>query len=139
MNRLQKKAWTEFILVGVCTLIASAGVLFMAHRNSTGLDFVLIVIVTGVPTALVMYILESKKLKQFDEREKAIIQRAFSLSAVIFIAYQIIFSFAVFFLIGGGGSVQVVFMPLMFFSGLFLAQTAQSFILLTQCEKEDDE
>ena len=139
MNRLQKKAWTEFIACGACVMITIAGTLLMAHTNAKGLEYLLIWVIVGAPTGLVCYFWEMKKLKQFDERERAIIQKAFSASMMIFTFYLLTFSLAAFFLIGGGGSVQVVFMPLMFFSGLFIAQTAQSFILLMQCAKEDDE
>jgi len=93
----------------------------------------------GVPTGLGLYLWEMKKLKQFDEREREIIQKAFSISMMTFTQYLLIFCLAAFFMIGGGGKIPVVFMPVMLFSGVFFAQCTQSFIILFQCEKEDDD
>ncbi len=140
MNRLKKKAWTELISCGIgFVLITIPLFLVMAHTNARGLEFVLIWVIFGVPTGLVMYLWEAKKLKQYDEREREIIQKAFSFSMMIMVLYLMGFSVAAFFLIGGGGSVPVVFMPLMFFTGMFLGQAVNSFIILMQCTKEDDE
>jgi hypothetical protein len=138
MNRLKKKAKTEFIASGVCTLIIIPLFLFMAHTNAQGLEFLLIWILVGIPTGLVLYLCETKKLKQFDEREKEMIRKAFSVSMMVFALYLLTFSLAVFFGIGGKGNIPVVFMPVMLFTGIFLAQAVQSFILLMQCAKEDD-
>lgn len=139
MSRLKKKAWTEFIACSICILITIAGTLLMAHTNAKGLEFLLIWVIVGVPTGFFIYVWEQKRLKQFDEREREMIQKAFSASMLAFVLYLLTLSLASFFLIGGGGLVPVVFLPLMFFSGLFFAQTIQSFILLMQCAKEDDE
>ena len=138
MSRLKKKAKTEFIVSGVCTLITIPLFLFMAHTNAQGLEFLLIWVLVGIPTGLILYLWETKKLKQFDEREKEMIQKAFSISMMVFALYLLTFSLAAFFLTGGGGNISVVFMPVMFFSGIFLAQGTQSFILLMQCAKEDE-
>lgn len=139
MNRLKKKAWEELISNGICLLITISGTLFMASANVQGLGYLLIWVIVGVPTGIIFYLWETKKLRQFDEREKEMIQRALSASVNIFFIYLLTFSLAAFFLIGGGGSVPVVFMPLMFFSGLFVYKCSESFILLIQCVKEEDE
>lgn len=139
MNQLKKKAKTEFIASGICTLITIPLFLIMAHNNAKGLDFLLIWVLVGVPTGLGLYLWETKKLKQFDEREREIIQKAFSISMMAFTLYLLIFCLAGFFMIGGGGKIPVVFMPVMLFAGVFFAQCTQSFIILFQCEKEDDE
>jgi hypothetical protein len=139
MNRLKKKAKTEFIASGVCTLIIIPLFLFMAHTNAQGLEFLLIWILVCIPTGLVLYLCETKKLKQFDEREKEMIRKAFSVSMMAFTLYLLTFCLAAFFMIGGGGRIPVVFMPVMLFAGVFFAQCTQSFIILFQCAKEDDE
>ena len=139
MNRLKKKAKTGLIASGVCTLITVPLFLVMAHAKAKGPEFLLIWIFLGIPTGLVVYLWEAKKLKQFDEREKEMIQKSHSAGILVLVLYLLTFSLAVFFLIGGGGSIPVVFMPVMFFAGIFLAQCTQSFILLMQCAKEDDE
>jgi hypothetical protein len=139
MNRLKKKAKTEFIASSVGTLITIPCFLFMSHGKAQGLEYLLIWVLAGIPTGLFLFLWEAKKLKQFDEREKEMIQKAFSVSMMVFSLYLLTFSLAAFFMIGGGGNIPVVFMPVMFFSGMFLAQAVQSFILLMQCAKEDNE
>jgi hypothetical protein len=139
MNRLKKKAKTEFIASGICTLITIPLFLALAHTDAKGLDFLLIWVLVGVPTGLGLYLWETKKLKQFDEREREIIQKAFSVGMMAFTLYLLTFCLAAFFMIGGGGRIPVVFMPVMLFAGVFFAQCTQSFIILFRCAKEDDE
>ena len=140
MNRLQKKAWTELIACAVMIiLIAIPSFLRMAKTNTKGLDYLLICLIVGVPAGLVMYLLEAKKLKQFDEREKELIRKAENISLGCFIFYLLAFSVAAFFIIGGKGSIAVVTLPIMVFSGMFFGQCIQSAIILIQCEKEDNE
>ena len=140
MNRLQKKAWTELVAVFVTiVLITIPCLLFMAARNAQGLDYVIICLIVGTPTGLITYLIESKKLKKFDEREQAILRKAFSISAMVFIFYLLAFSLTSFFVIGGKQSIPVVLMPIMVLAGVILAQCTQSFILLMQCAKEENE
>ena len=139
MNQLKKKAKTEFIASGICTLITIPLLLIMAHTNAKGLDYLLIWVLVGVPTGLALYLGETKKLKRFDEREREIIQKALSMSMIAFTLYLLTFCLAAFFMVGGGGKIPVVFMPVMLFAGVFFAQCTQSFIILFQCAKEDDE
>jgi predicted permease len=140
MNRLQKKAWTELILCFVTiVMITIPCLLFMAARNTQGLDYVIICLIVGTPTGLICYLSETKKLKKFDEREQAILRKAFSVSAVVFIFYLLAFSLTSFFAIGGKQSIPVVLMPIMVLTGVILAQCTQSFFILIQCAKEDDD
>ena len=140
MNRLQKKAWTELVAVFVTiVLITIPCLLFMATRNAQGLDYVIICLIVGTPTGLITYLIESKKLKKFDEREQAILRKAFSISVMVFMFYLLAFSLTSFFVIGGKQSIPVVLMPIMVLTGVILAQCTQSFILLMQCAKEENE
>jgi len=140
MNRLQKKAWKELIACGVMLiLITIPGFLFMAKINAKGLHYILICLIIGVPSGVVAYLFETKKLKQFDEREKELIQKANAISFVCFVIYLMAFSYAAFFIIGGKGNISVVTFPIMVFSGMFFAQCVQSAIILIQCEKEGNE
>ena len=140
MNRLQKRAWTELIAAFVMiVLIIIPCLLFMTAGNTQGLDYVIIFLIVSTPTGLICYLIELKKLKKYDEREQAIIRKAFATSAAVFIIYLGGFSITSFFLLGGGQSIPVIFMPIMVLTGLILAQCAQSFIILIQCAKEDDE
>jgi len=139
MNRLQKKAWTELIAVFVLIVILIPCMLYLSARNAQGLEYVVISLIVGTPTALVGYLIEMKKLKKYDEREKAILRKAFSVSAVVFIVYLIGFSLTSFFLVGGGQTIPVIFMPVMVFTGFVIGQCTQSFLILFQCAKEEDE
>jgi peptidoglycan/LPS O-acetylase OafA/YrhL len=140
MNRLQKKAWTELIACGVAIILIAIPILLsMAKTNVKGLGNLLIGLIVGVPFGIVAYIFETKKLKQFDEREKGLIQKAQAISVAFFVIYALAFSYAAFFFIGGKGNISVVTLPIMVLSGMFLAQCVKSAIILIQCEKEDNE
>ena len=140
MNRLQKKAWTELVAAFVTiVLITIPGILFLSVRNAQGLDYLLICLIAGTPAGLIAYLFETKNLRKYDEREQAIIRKAFSVSACVFIFYLLAFSFISFFSIGGKQTIPVVLMPIMVLTGVFLGQCTQSFIILIQCTKEDDE
>ena len=140
MNRLQKKAWTELIACGVAIILIAIPILLsMAKTNVKGLDNILIGLIVGVPFGIVAYIFETKKLKQFDEREKELIRKAQTISFAFFVIYALTFSYAAFFIIGGKGNISVVTFPIMVLSGIFLAQCIMSAIILIQCEKEDNE
>ena len=140
MNRLQKKAWTELVAAFVMIVIITIPcLLLLASRNAQGLDYIIICLIVGTPTGLICFLIESKKLKKYDEREQAILRRAFSTSAAVFMFYLLAFSLISFFAIGGKQSIPVVLMPIMVLTGVILAQCTQSFIVLFQCAKEDDE
>ena len=140
MNRLKKKAWTELIAAFVIIVIITIPCLLsLSAHNAQGLGFLIICLVIGAPTALIVYFAELKKLKQFDEREQAILRKSFSISAGVFIFYLFAFSLISFFSVGGKQMIPVVLMPIMVLTGVFLAQCTQSFIILLQSEKEDDE
>ena len=140
MNRLQKKAWTELVAAFVMIVIITIPcLLLLASRDAQGLDYIIICLIVGTPTGLICFLIESKKLKKYDEREQAILRRAFSTSAAVFMFYLLAFSLISFFAIGGKKSIPVVLMPVMVLTGVILAQCTQSFVVLFQCAKEDDE
>jgi len=140
MNRLQKKAWTELTVSGIAfVVIAVPAFLIMAQHNVKGWDYLLIFLIVAVPAGLIGYIHEMKKLKEFDEREREVIRKAQSISMAFFVLFQLAFAYTAFFLLGGKGNIAVVILPIMVFSGAFIAQCVQSAILLIQCEKEDNE
>ena len=140
MNRLKKKAWTELIVVFVIIIFISIpGILHCSKQNAQGWGWLIICVIISGPMILNGYLSEVKSLKQFDEREQIILRKSFSVWAGVFSLYLLIFSFAVFFLIGGAQKVPVVWMPVMVLSGIVIAQCAQSFVILVQCASEDDD
>ena len=131
MNRLQKKAWTELVAAFVMIVIITIPcLLLLASRNAQGLDYIITCLIVGTPTGLICFLIESKKLKKYDEREQAILRRAFSTSAAVFMFYLLAFSLISFFAIGGKQSIPVVLMPIMVLTGVILAQCTQSFVVL---------
>ncbi|MHC4927549.1 MAG: hypothetical protein ACYTER_09545 [Planctomycetota bacterium] len=140
MNQLEKKAWAELIFVLVIILFVSIpGILYCSEENAQGWGWLIVCVLISGPMILNGYLSEVKNMKQFDERQQAILRQSFSIFASVFIFYLLIFSFALFFLIGGGERVPVVWMPMMVLTGIVLAQCAQSIVILIQCAKEDDE
>lgn len=139
MNRLKKKAIHEFIMMCIFLVITIPCFIGFVARNTQGFDYILIWVIVGIPTGLLCYLFETKKLKQLDERERALYQQAVHMSFGAFVFYLLGFAVIAFFLVGGGGTVPVWLLPMMIFSGVFIAGTTSSFILYRQCEKEDDE
>ena len=139
MNRLQKKAWSELATVAVMIFICIPCFLLLSARNAQGFDYLIICFVTGIPTGFYVYLKQYKKLREYDEREKSLLQHAFYYSTGVFIFYFLFVSFIAFFLIGGKGSIPVVFLPIMLVVGIFVAKCTESFIILMQCAKEADE
>lgn len=140
MNRLKKKAWTDLITVfGIIVFISIPGILQCSKQNAQGWGWLVICIIISGPMILSGCLSEVKNLKKFDEREQTILRKSFSVWAGVFSFYLLVFSFALFFLIGGSQTVPIVWMPVMVLSGIVLAQCAQSIVILLQCAKEDDE
>lgn len=140
MNRLKKKAWTELIVAfGIIVFISIPCVLMASTNNAQGWGWLVLCIIISGPMILNGYLSEIKTLKRFDEREQNILRKSFSIWAGVFSLYLLIFSFAAFFLIGGGQTVPVVWMPIMVLTGIVIAQCAQSFVVLVQCAEEDDD
>ena len=139
MNRLQKKAWKELIVSGVSLIWTAFLLFYMAHQNVQGIGWLVLCIVVGVPTVLILFLDDAKKLKQFDEREKDLLQKAFYVSMQTFVAFLLSFSFLFFFGVGTGGKVSVIVLPMMILVSLFLSKCTESAILLFQCTKENDE
>ncbi|MHC4231759.1 MAG: hypothetical protein ACYSO2_09190 [Planctomycetota bacterium] len=139
MNRLKKKAWAELVAFGSAMLLISTPcTLAMAKHNTQGLRYVFIALIVGVPAGFFAYLAHLKELKKYDEREMSILRKSYSISSFVFTIILMCLSFTAFLLIGGAGSIRIVYLPMMLFAGLFLAQCAQSFTVLYQCAKEDD-
>ena len=113
-------------------------VFFMAYSNVHGLVWILLCVIVGVPVFAIVFLVERKELKVFDEREKTLIRNSSDISIKSFFCYLIAFAFFSLFVIGGKGDVPVILLPMMVLAGLFLEQCLRSAILLFQCEKEDD-
>ncbi len=142
-NRLKKKAWKDFWSICIITIVALSFSGFMTYANARGVMYLL----AGLCPVCVTVILAisgvyKEHVKQnpppFDEREFHLIQRATHWGNNCFMAYVVFAMIAAFNLIGGRGMVPVWSIPLVLFSGLFIAGTVQ-FLVLMHYIKEDDE
>jgi hypothetical protein len=141
MSKLQKSAWFNLVLgAGACLL---AGLVFgaLARLNARGLDQVLVFFTVGCVVTPTFYSLLRKKSFEagFDERERMIYGRAFTLSACVLMAFLAGVCVIPFFLLGGRSVIRVSYLPLILVSTLFVAQLAHSVAILVQCEREDDD
>ena len=139
MNQLKKKAWKELVFAIVAIIWTAPLIFYMAHSNVRGLGWILLCVLVGIPVFVIVFLLEAKELKIFDEREKELIRKSSDVSIKSFFCYLIAFSFLSLFVVGGKGDVPVIILPMMVLTGLFLEQCVRSAILLFRCEKETDE
>lgn len=141
MNRLQKSAWFELVVVAVAALVGPLLFYLMARSNATGISYVLISVVVGSITCLVALLVSRKKGFEagFDEREKAIYKRAliwamYGLGAALGLACIIPF-----FVLGGKNVIRVYYLPVIFFGVLFIAQFIHSATVLILCTLEEED
>ncbi len=139
MTKLQKAAWFNLAGVTVVGMIGAAAILVMAKMNTKGVEYVLICIFVPILMSPGLYIYCRKKSieARFDEREKMINRRAFIASALglaVFLSYACMLPF---FVLGGRNVINVYYLPLMFFSALFIAQFVHSATILVMCALED--
>jgi len=139
MNRLERKSWLELAGVVVCMAVTGICVAVLVHLDSKGMDTLLIGGIAGLLAGLVACVRFAAAEAKLDEREKAIRQKAFNWASRVVIVFWGISSFVAFFVVGGKGTIQVYFLPLLFIGGLFLAQFVQSATVLVQCAKEEHE
>jgi uncharacterized membrane protein YfcA len=140
MSKLQQSAW--YNLAGSITCTAIGGLCFAAltRTNAKGLDYILIFLVVMCLATPPIYILWRRKgiEARFDEREKMIYARAFTISALILVAFLAGMCIIPFFLFGGQNVIHVYYLPVIFWATLFVAQFAHSTAILIYCELEDE-
>jgi hypothetical protein len=143
MTRLQKSAWFNLVVATVAFIIASACVFLLARTNAKGLDYLIVFLVFGSLAGLGGYLLLRKKgfEAHFDERERMIYKRAFLWATIALLAFLGCVCFIPFFVLGGGNSVRVLYLPVIFMSTLFVGQLVHSAAVLIQCslEAEDEQ
>ena len=141
MSKLQKSAWFNLAMCVVFAMISTAGILYLASLNATGVGpllkgiFVCVLISPGV------YIFYRKKSleSRFDVREKMINRRAFIVAVLglaIFLGSVCTFPFCI---LGGQNVVKVYYLPLIFIGTMLTAQFVHSAAILVMCALEDDD
>ena len=136
MNVLQKRAWTELVLMVICTAITAAALAFMVHMNSKGLSYVIICVAVGTPTGFLTCLHNLKSAGRYDERERSILHRATMLGGFVLALVTGCASWVAFFIVGGAGTVPVYVLPATFLGALGAAQFVQSAAILIQFAKE---
>jgi hypothetical protein len=139
MNRLERKSWLELVGVTVGMALTGVCVAVLVHLDSKGMDTLLIGGAVGLIAGLVVYVRCASAEAKLDEREKAILRKAFEWASKTVILFWGGSSFVAFFAVGGKGTIEVYWLPLLFAAGLFLAQFVQSAVVLIQSAKEAHE
>jgi hypothetical protein len=139
MNRLERNAWIELFGVFALTMLMAVIFACLVKTNASGLIYVMIIIVTGSVSAVIFSIIAYKIESKYDEREKKIRQKAFSISVMALSGCLLIMCFVPFFLIGGQGSIAVYYLPMIFCGCLFISQVVMSSVILFQCAKEQSD
>jgi len=140
MSKLQKSAWFNLAGVTIIGIIGMAAILFMARMNTNGIEYVLISIFVPLLLSPGLYIYWRRRSieSRFDEREKLIHSRSLIVAAfglAIFLACVCIIPF---FVLGGQNAIKVYYLPLIFFSALFIAQFVHSAAIIVQCALEEE-
>ncbi len=136
MNHLQKKAWTELVLMFVVVGVAAAGLTVLVHLNAKGVVHVVIFTAAGLGSGLFSCLRSIRFTAGLDERERLIAQKAFVYAAYAFVLVIAGLSFILFFLTGAAGQVPVYVLPVLLLTGLMAAQIVESSVVLIQFEKE---
>ena len=141
MNRLQKAAWVNLIAGTICVALAGLGFAFLAARNARGIEYILIGFVGACLITPAYYFLYHNRSQEarFDEREKMIYNRPFTLSAVITMAFLAGICIVPFYILGGQSLTHVYYLPVIFLTTLFTAQLTHSLAVLIQCELEGED
>ena len=126
--------WIAWVIV---ILITIPYMLHLARQSTPELSGFIIYLVIVSFILLVGHLNQIKNVKQFDEREHFIYEKASSLSTYVLILYLLAFSFISFCLIGPGHTIPVIWMPVMVLTGYVLAQFVQSITILLECAQED--
>ena len=140
MSKLQKSAWVNLGLVTVGLLIAMICFVFLSKINARGIDYIIISLVVVCIMAPFEYIHYKKKSYEagFDEREKMISKQAFNISVFGLVVFLGLVCIIPFFVVGGGNTIKVIYLPIVFLGALFTAQFVHSMAIIIQCALEEE-
>jgi len=143
VNRLKKKAWTDFWIVCAATVVGPLIYGFMTYADIKGVQGATYLLAGLVPLGVgfLIFLIAGKEQKyqsiEFDEREFQLVCRAINIGNNTFICYALLVVTSAFYIIGGRGTVPMWSIPLALFSGFFVAGTVQ-FLVLMHYAKDDD-
>ena len=135
MNKLQKSTWLIFGLVTVSTVITMLGFVFLAKANAKGIVYIMIHFIVGCTLVPLMYMFLKKNglERNFDEREKLISRQSLIIATIIMIVFLYVICIFPFFIIGGGSTINIIYLPLICLSAVFTFFFVYSMAVLIQC------
>jgi len=141
MSRLQKAAWFNLAFITICIMISIPCLFFLASVNAKGIEYLLTCFVMVCLVSPATYVILKKKSFEagFDEREKMINRRAFTISVLGLIIFLACVCTIPFFVLGGQNVIKVYYLPLIFFCSIFAAQFVHSTAILVQCALEQED
>jgi hypothetical protein len=140
MNMLQKRAWTNLAVIIVAFLISIIFLSILVHIDAKGnIIQGMFCLLIGVTAGVIAYIRNLPKEKLFDEREKMIAQKSFTISSYAFTSFIALTSMGLFYFCDAKSTIPVYLPMLLFITGLFIAQLVQSAIILIWIAKEQQD
>ncbi len=143
MSKLQKSAWFNLGLITIGCLFALLCFLLAASRIEKGFNYInviLCLITMSIIIPVVLIIHRKKSFEAgFDEREKIINQRATTLSLSGLVIFLYFACFIPFVALGGGSTVKVIYLPVIFISTVFGTQLVKSMAIIIQCALEQED
>jgi uncharacterized membrane protein YozB (DUF420 family) len=143
MSKLQKSAWFKLGFVTIGGLFAMLCFVFAASRIEKGFNYINVIfclIMMCIIIPVVLIIAKKKSYEAgFDEREKMINQQATTLSLyslLIFLYFACLIPFVA---LGGGNTIKVVYLPVIFICTVFAAQLIKSLAIVIQCALEEED
>lgn len=130
MTKLQKESLIKLAIVTLLTLVGIRLLNIMANRNAQGLDYIVIMLIVGGVGSIAAVVFIRREIKKLDERQILISAKASAFAAVTFVIYVMALSLIAFFLVGGAGEINVSYLPVGSFIGIFISQLAETLILL---------
>ena len=135
MSNLQKSTWLTFGIVTVSTVITMLGFVFLAKANAKGTEYIMIHFIGGCVLLPLMYMFLKKNglERNFDEREKLISRQSLIIATIIMIVFLYVICIFPFFIIGGGSTINIIYLPLICLSAVFTFFFVYSMAVLIQC------
>ena len=140
MSKLQKSAWFNLGIVTSGSLVAMLCFVVAGGRIEKGFNYInvilcLVTISIIIPIVLIIHRKKSYE-SGFDEREKIINRRATVLSLSGLVVFLYLACFIPFLALGGGNTIKIIYLPVIFICTVFTAQFIHSSAILIQCALE---
>ena len=141
MSKLQKAAWFNLGLLTISSLFALLFFSWAAGRIVKGFNYfnaILCLVMISIIIPIVLIIHRKKSYEaSFDEREKVIDRRATVLSLSGMVVFLYLACFVPFVALGGGNTIRIIYLPVIFICTTFTAQLFKSMAIIIQCALEE--